>query len=901
MADEISEKEKEDSLIEESESLADNDILSPEISKMFAHKSKMSHLVPKEWISSYKRLYIYIKECQMNGELPLHPHNNYLDEAELAISIYNNKYFLKDLDGNKIDKRPEDVFTRLAAYIAAVEPEDMQRHYAKRFYNLLYNGIFLPGGRVIAGAGDLYRVKTFANCFTTLIEKDNIESIYKAAYECARTYSYGGGIGLDLSCLRPQNSVVHNAANQSTGAVSFTELYSLTTGLIGQAGRRGALMMTLDVKHPDIFLFLDLKRHPNWITNQIVEQCRMSGKFNEDHLAEIKRQVIENIQVRFANISVKVSDEFMQAVSEQKAYNNRILLYKKFNKAFVHTYKQNEDTHYSFEIPSKNIDEYSLYSDFDNIESLNAFLNENFSVVVAEEQLKNSENRDIYGDYVVPLNNEKFDLAIKFAGDYMLYYGSEQVGDIKRLIKANKLWNRFVASNYKTAEPGLIFWSTMTRYSPSNYMGRPICCTNPCGEVPLDDGGACNLASINLSQCVANGFSQDAQVEWKKIKDSIFDIVRFLDNVIVWNEILNPLEKQRRSAKECRRLGIGYMGIADMLGQLGLGYDSKEGIAVLGKVAKFIANSCYQASAMIAKNKGSFPLFNYDDYEKGRFFAECLEDETKELIKIHGLRNIALLSIAPTGTISNVILSYKDGDKNYIGVSGGIEPVFSVYYNRRSESFGNKVFKMFHSTVQAYIDKTGLRDKVDETETIEELEKILPPHFFKTSHNIDPIKRVEIQGLCQKYIDHSISSTVNLPMSIEPETISDIYIHAWRQKLKGVTIYRDGSRFPILSIKQKQESFSTIKDKKFRVVEVVNEQIIKGDDVIETSDGKLTTPFHAMQDAKSKYMVQEISNKKGDIKKDGENEGTGQLSDSDNKGACKVKLVDGKLVKSCSE
>ncbi len=867
-------------------------IISPEFESMFEHKTKLLKLVSPEKIAAYKTLYRHLRELQRKGELPMHPENNYIGESELVHDIYKRKYYLKNFEGNCIEKRPEDVFTRLAAAIASLEENhEKQKIYSEKFYKLLYEGIFLPGGRVIAGAGDLYRLKTLANCFVSLIEEDNIESIYQTAYECARTYSYGGGIGVDISNLRPRNSVVHNAADKSTGAVSFMEIYSLTTGLIGQSGRRGALMLTIDVKHPDILDFINVKQKNNWVTSQIIHQCKMSGMFDDKHLAEIEKQVRDNTQIRFANISVKVSDEFMQAVEEQKSYGpNRILVYKKQNKAIMDQYHNSKETNYAHNIPSKDIEEYELYADFDNIEKLNEFLTENHNVLVAKEQLDDKDNRDMFGDYVLTMENEKYDLAIKYAGDFMLYYSSAQAGAVKNLVKAKDIWNEFVKGNYKTAEPGLIFWSTMTKYSPSNYLGKPIASTNPCGEVPLEDGGACNLASINLSRCVVNGYTPDARIDWKMIKNSVQDIVRFLDNVISWNQTLNPLEKQRKAAKETRRIGLGYMGIADMLNQLGIGYDSEEGIATMDKVASFIANVSYQASAQLAAEKGPIPIWNYDVYAQNPFFQEVLDEETQEMIKKYGLRNVAVLSIAPTGTISNVILGYKDGNKNYVGVSGGIEPIFSLYYQRRSESFGNKVYKIFHPTVQAYIDKNELQEKVNEAQTTEELMKVLPEHFFRTAHYIKPEKRVEVQSTCQRYIDHSISSTVNLPESIEPEVISDVYLQAWRKKLKGITIYRDGSRFPILSVAQQQTKFSTAKEKKYRVMQVAEEKIIKGDEVMITPDGRLTTPFHEMQ-KDSSYIIHEAEEdapkKRDDVKVVG--------------GACKVELVDGKLVKSCGD
>ena len=220
------------------------------IEKMFSHEGKTTKVVGTSRIKAYKELYRHISEKQGN-ELPYH--GDYLGDNELAKSIYEKKYFLKNLDNEHIESQPEDVFKRLAAFMATVEGgKSKQEKYAEKFYTELFEGRFVSGGRVLAGSGDLYRIKTLANCFVAKIQHDDIDSIYKAAFECARTYSYGGGIGVDISALRPRDSVVHNAADSSTGAVSFMDLYSLTTGLIGQSGRRGALMLTLDVKHPDV-------------------------------------------------------------------------------------------------------------------------------------------------------------------------------------------------------------------------------------------------------------------------------------------------------------------------------------------------------------------------------------------------------------------------------------------------------------------------------------------------------------------------------------------------------------------------------------------------------------------------------------------------------------------------
>ena len=823
---------------------------------MFGHNGKTVKIIGKKRISTYKRLYEHLSNLQKNNTVKTH--ENYLDDNELAKNIYSKKYYVKDLNNELIEDKPEDVFKRLSSFLSTVEETpSKQKEFTERFYNELFEGRFIAGGRVLAGAGDLYRLKTLANCFVSQIDTDDIDSIYKAAFECARTYSYGGGIGVDISCLRPKDAIVHNAADSSTGAVSFMELYSLTTGLIGQSGRRGALMLTIDVKHPDVMHFLKVKKTPNWVTNQIIEQCNWSGLFNEFELDTIKKQVMENTQVRFANISIKVSDEFMDAVDEERKYDqNTYLVYLNKNNKSAST--KNNYEHFSVKMPSKNIENFELIKSFETFSEMKKWLKSEHNQTVSKKLLHDTNCRNKFGDYMV--NCEGYDLSIRQAGDFMLYFNNEDTGEIKQLVKARNVWDEFVEGNYKTAEPGLIFWSTMSDYSPSNYVGRPIISTNPCAEVPLEDGGACNLGSLNLSRFVIDGYQNNARINWDQLAESSQLLVRFLDNVVTWNEDLNALEKQRLAAKETRRLGLGVMGIADMLNQLGIAYDSDEAMDYIEQVMGFITNAAYQASAMIAKEKQASPIFDLDGYRECPFYQEALNDETKNLITKNGLRNIAIMSIAPTGSISNIVLGYEINGKNYIGVSGGVEPIFAVSYTRRSESF-NKRFKVFHSTIQAYMDLMDISNSGEEQE-------LLPEYFFRTAHEIIPDKRVKIQGVIQKYIDHSISSTINLPEDVEPEVISDIYFMAWQKKLKGVTIYRDGSRFPILSVDNKLTAFQQYKDKKFEIVNDEGATVeVRGDYVLKTEDGRLTTLYHYMNNSDNQFstvttkkQVEEVKN-----------------------------------------
>ncbi len=352
---------------------------------MFKHQGKTVNIIGKTRVKTYRDLYRQLTELQSKNEIPVH--DNYLGDNVLAENLYKKKYFIKDLNSDLIEETPEDVFKRLSSFLATVEgTKAKQKKWSTKFYEELFEGRFIPGGRVLAGAGDLYRLKTLANCFVTKIQKDEIDSIYKAAFECARTYSYGGGIGVDISSLRPKDSVVHNAADSSTGAVSFMELYSLTTGLIGQSGRRGALMLTIDVKHPDIEHFLKVKKVPNWVTNQIVDQCNWSGRFDNQELETIKKQVMENTQVRFANISVKASDEFMQAVDEQREYHQgEFLVYKKKKNNILKNAPQGvDDVHYSINIPSKNISNYELMDTFTTFARMKNWLEQKYNVSITK-------------------------------------------------------------------------------------------------------------------------------------------------------------------------------------------------------------------------------------------------------------------------------------------------------------------------------------------------------------------------------------------------------------------------------------------------------------------------------------------------------------------------------------
>lgn len=453
----------------------------------------------------------------------------------------------------------------------------------------------------------------------------------------------------DISVLRPAGAVVRNTARYSTGAVSFMELYSLTTGTIGQHFRRGALMITIEDWHPDVLDFVKIKRN---LTS-----------------------------VRYANISVKVSDEFMEAVKRGRKW------------------------------------------------------------------------------------------WLRFEGEGF---------KVEKKIDARELMDEIVKSAHGWAEPGVIFWSTMKRNSNSEYF-HPLLGTNPCSEIGLPAYGACNLAAINLYKFVKNPFTEHAYFDFEEFKKAVRLGVRFLDAVIDYADAANkyPLEAQRETENRERRLGLGIMGLADMFLALCLKYDSEEAVEFAEKVFTVMRDTAYDESVNLAIEKGPFPAFDWEGYSQSEFIKR-LPRHLKERIRKHGIRNVALLTIAPTGSIGTMA-----------GVSTGIEPIFQVKYYRRSESLSQKEFEVFHPTVNDYFKVTGRKE--------------LPPHLV-TAHEIDPIMRVEMQATIQAFIDNAISSTVNLPKDISPKAVEDIYFEAWKRGCKGITVYREGSREDILRIeKEKSE------------------------------------------------------------------------------------------------
>lgn len=503
---------------------------------------------------------------------------------------------------------------------------------------------FLFGGRILAHRG-LDKKVTLSNCYVLSPPEDNIESIFNTAKNLARTFSYGGGCGVDISKLRPRGSEVNNSARETTGAVSFMELYDVTTSLIGQNGRRGALMISIADNHPDIEEFINVKTQEDSITK--------------------------------ANISIRISDEFMKAV-------------------------KNDD-------------------------------------------------------------------------DWKLSFTAESTGEkIEKTVKARELFRKNSQNNWDWAEAGMLYWSRISNWHMmSEYPGFEFAGVNPCAEEPLMAGGSCLLGSLNLSEFVINPFTDKATLDIKRFERAVMDATVGLNEVLEEGLPLHPLDEQKETVNNWKQIGLGVMGIADMLIKMGVKYGSKEAIEISEEMASTLLNSAVLQSSLIAKEEGSFPMYDEESLFKSKFFIENVSDEVKESVKKYGLRNSQLLTIAPTGSLSTML-----------GISGGIEPIYNTSYTRKTESLHDKdmYYKVYTPIVKQYMDANGIKN-----------EKNLP-EFFVTAMSLDWKGRVDMQSIWQKYIDASISSTVNLPNKASVEEVEELFTYAWEKGLKGITIFRDGCK-----------------------------------------------------------------------------------------------------------
>ncbi|MCF7924172.1 MAG: adenosylcobalamin-dependent ribonucleoside-diphosphate reductase [Candidatus Izimaplasma sp.] len=512
---------------------------------------------------------------------------------------------------------------------------------------------------------------TGSNCYVTEDPQDNLESIYKVDYQIARTYSYGGGQGMNLSNIRPKGAKVNNSSNTTPGVMVFAEKYSHTTLNTQQDSRRGALMLVLNDNHPDIIDFITAK--------------------------------LDLEKINGANISVAISDDFMMAVEADRTWE------------------------------------------------------------------------------------------LKYETPYEL---------IVKKVKAKDLLKLISYSAHTMGDPGIMFIDHMNDYHlMSEFEDVKFTATNPCGEQPLMPHGSCNLASVNLNAFVKNPFTDDVFFNWERFDHVVEEMIWSLDELLTMLGDRHALKQQREHVKKYREVGLGVMGLADLALSMGLPYGSSEFIVFIDTLMSRMINQAAKASALNAKELGVFPEYDYDKISKSKFYQTVIKPETDELIKKYGLRNSRLLSIAPTGSISNIF-----------GVSGGVEPFFQINYTRR-------IISMFEEEKKITVwEKTPLamaKAKNIDPEDLPEWTKI-------TSQNISFEARANVQSTIQKYVDTAISSTFNLVNSASVEDVMNIYLTAWKKGLKGATVFRDRcAKIGILSgINENTEDLNPATPPKFEINEV---------------------------------------------------------------------------------
>lgn len=637
----------------------------------------------------------------------------YFGGDSLAASVWVNKYALKDSDGNLYERTPDDMHRRLAREIHRIEKKYPNPLTEETIFSLLKDFRYIvPQGSPMAGIGNPFQIGSLSNCFV-IGNKGNADSyggIMKLDEEQVQLMKRRGGVGHDLSHIRPKGSPVKNSALTSTGLVPFMERYSNSTREVAQDGRRGALMLTVSIKHPDAEGFIDAK----------LEQGKVTG----------------------ANVSVKITDEFMQAVAEDKEF----------------------------------VQQYPIHAE-----------------------------------------NPTF---------------------VKK-IKARALWNKIVYNAWKSAEPGILFWDTIIRESvPDSYadLGFNTVSTNPCGEIPLCPYDSCRLLAINLYGYVRHPFTEHAAFDFELFKQHVAYAQRIMDDIIDLelekiNNILNkittdPEEKEIKSVEhrlwekirdkcvEGRRTGIGITAEGDMLAALGYRYGSPEANDFSVRIHQCLATEAYRSSVKLAADRGAFPVYDAEK-ESGNPFIQRLKENDPALydeMKTVGRRNVALLTIAPTGSVS--ILTQT---------TSGIEPVFMVAYKRRRKvnpndknvrvDFVDEVgdhweeYNVFH---HKFLDWLNANDyDVDEVRNMKDdaLKDIIrrSPYYKATANDVDWVAKVHMQGAVQKWVDHSISVTVNVPGNVTEELVGQIYQTGWESGCKGITVYRDGSRSGVLVNDKKKD------------------------------------------------------------------------------------------------
>lgn len=649
---------------------------------------------------------------------------DYFNGDEAATDVWINKYCLKDSDGNLYEKTPDDMHWRLALELGRIEKKYANPISSETIYEKIKRfKRIVPQGSPMAGIGNDFQIVSISNCFVigNEEESDSYGGIMKLDQEVVQLQKRRAGVGVDLSFIRPKGSPVKNSALTSTGVPPFMDRFSNSTREVAQDGRRGALMETIAIKHPDSEDFIDAKL--------------IKGK------------------VTGANVSVKIDDDFMNSV--------------------VH------GTTYTTQYP---------------IESINP------------------------------------------------KYTKE--------INPSKLWKKIIHNAWDSAEPGILFWDTIIRESiPDCYahLGFKTIATNPCGEITLCANDSCRLLAMNLFGYVINPFTKDAYFDWEVFEEDVIIAERLMDDIVDLElekidailakidadpepDYIKQTERNlwlqiKKKAELGRRTGLGITGEGDMLAALGMRYGSNEANRYSEEIHKRLKLRAYESSVIMAKERGAFPIYD-SELEKDNPFILRIKDEAPELYDMmvrYGRRNIALLTIAPTGSVSMLTQT-----------TSGIENAFLIFYTRRRkinpqeknvrvdfvDDQGDKwtEYPVFHHNFELWLKVNGYDvEDVKNNYTSDEIEKLIEisPYYNATSKDVDWVKKVEMQGMIQKHVDHSISVTVNLPKDVTEEVVAKVYETGWKTGSKGITVYREGSRDGVLisdTEKKKKKEEELFKD-----------------------------------------------------------------------------------------
>jgi len=651
---------------------------------------------------------------------------DYFGGDELAARVWVNKYAVKDSFGNIYEKSPVDMHWRIANEVARIEAKYPNPLSAQQLFDLMDHFRYIvPQGSPMTGIGNDYQIASLSNCFVIGMDgsADSYGAIIRIDEEQVQLMKRRGGVGHDLSHIRPKGSPVKNSALTSTGLVPFMERYSNSTREVAQDGRRGALMLSVSIKHPDSEAFIDAKMTEGKVTG--------------------------------ANVSVKLDDEFMQAAIDGKPYTQQ------------------------FPIDSSH-------------------------------------------------------------------------PKVKKEIDASALWKKIVHNAWKSAEPGVLFWDTIIRESvPDCYadLGYKTVSTNPCGEIPLCPYDSCRLLAINLYSYVVNPFTPEAYFDFDTFKQHVGYAQRIMDDIIdlelekidsimakvksdpeseeVKGSEEHLWEKIYKKTGQGRRTGVGITAEGDMLAAMGLRYGTEEATAFSEEVHRTVALMAYRSSVMMAKERGAFSIYD-SEREKDNPFINRLREADPELYDLmvkYGRRNIACLTIAPTGTTSLMTQT-----------TSGIEPVFMPVYKRRRKVNPNdpsahidftddtgdafEEYIVYHHKFLTWMEVNGYDTKKKYTQ--EEIDDLVArsPYYKATSNDVDWLMKVRMQGRIQKWVDHSISVTINLPNSVDEDLVNRLYVEAWRSGCKGCTVYRDGSRAGVLISAKEEKKKEEMIFKRPEIVEV---------------------------------------------------------------------------------